>query len=41
MYDMNVLNGTECEHQKLNVIQNKVGNVARGTNRYVCVETIE
>ena len=39
-YGMNVLNWSECELQKLEVIQNKVGRVALGANRYTCVEAI-
>ena len=39
-YGMNVLNWSECELQKLEVIQNKVGRVALGANRYVSVEAI-
>ena len=40
MYGMNVLNWTECELQKLEVIQNKVGRIALGANRYASVEAI-
>ena len=40
MYGMNVLCWTESELQKLDVIQNKVGIVALGTNKYACVEAI-
>ena len=40
MYGVNVLNWTESELQKLEVIQNKVGRVALGANRYACVEAI-
>ena len=40
MYGMNVLNWTECELQKLEVIQNKVGRVALGANGYVGVEAV-
>ena len=40
MYGMNVLNWTESELQKLEVVQNKVGRVALGANKYACVEAI-
>ena len=40
MYGMNVMNWTECELQKLEMIQNKVGRVALGANRYVGVEAV-
>ena len=40
MYGMNVLNWSEHELQKLEVIQNKVERVALGANRYACVEAI-
>ena len=40
MYGVNVLNWTESELQKLDVIQNKVRRVALEANRYACVEAI-
>ena len=40
MYGMNVLNWSECELQKLEIIQNKVGRIALGANKYVSVEAI-
>ena len=40
MYGMNVLNWTESELQKLEVIQNKVGRVGLGANKYTSVEAI-
>ena len=40
MYGMNVLNWTECERQKLEVIQNNVERIALGANRYASVEAI-
>ena len=41
MYGVNVLNWTEIELQILEVIQNKVGRVALGVNRYGCAKAIK
>ena len=40
MYGMNMLNWTEGELQKLEVIRNKVGRVALGANGYAGVEAV-
>ena len=40
MYGMNVMKWTKGELDKLEVIQNKVGRMALGANRYVGVEAI-
>ena len=40
MYGMNVMTWTNSEIDKLDVIQNRVGRVALGANRYVGVEAI-
>ena len=40
MYGMNVINWSVGELQKLEVIQNKVGRVAWGANRYAGVEAV-
>ena len=40
MYGANVLTWTDCEMQKLETIQNKVGRVALGANGYSGVEAI-
>ena len=39
-YEANVLTWTDCEMQKLETIQNKVGRVALGANGYSGVEAI-
>ena len=40
MYGMDVMSWTECELGKLDVLQNKVGRMALGANKYVGVEAI-
>ena len=40
MYGMNVMKWIKCELDKMEVVQNKVGRMALGGNRYVGVEAI-
>ena len=40
MYGMNVINWTERDMQKFDVVQSKVGKVALGANGYAAVEAI-